>query len=156
MHEQPFPVIDLEATGKNILRLRQAKGLTVRDMQGYFRFEEPRAIYKWQSGQSLPTVDNLLALSHLLEVSMEEILVSNPTSVTFGSREESRDSVSFLGTLNKNRHLFLCWYSLLSISVSFHHVMELSVHQVSFFQYILNAIHFLHDLLIVRRFCITQ
>lgn len=63
MHEQPFPVIDLEATGKNILRLRQAKGLTVRDMQGYFRFEEPRAIYKWQSGQSLPTVDNLLALS---------------------------------------------------------------------------------------------
>lgn len=96
MHERPFPVIDLEATGKNILRLRQAKGLTVRDMQGYFRFEEPRAIYKWQSGQSLPTVDNLLALSHLLEVSMEEILVSNPTSVTFGSREESRDSVSFL------------------------------------------------------------
>ena len=96
MHERPFPVIDLEATGKNILRLRQAKGLTVRDMQGYFRFEQPRAIYKWQSGQSLPTVDNLLALSHLLEVSMEEILVSNPTSVTFGSREESRDSVSFL------------------------------------------------------------
>lgn len=93
MHEQPFPVIDLEATGKNILRLRQAKGLTVRDMQGYFRFEEPRAIYKWQSGQSLPTVDNLLALSHLLEVSMEEILVSNPTSVTFGSRDESRDSL---------------------------------------------------------------
>lgn len=93
MHEQPFPVIDLEATGKNILRLRQAKGLTVRDMQGYFRFEEPRAIYKWQSGQSLPTVDNLLALSQLLEVRMEEILVSKPTSVTFGSREESRDSV---------------------------------------------------------------
>ena len=99
MHEQPFPVIDLEATGKNIQRLRQAKGLTVRDMQGYFRFEEPRAIYKWQSGQSLPTVDNLLALSRLLEVSMEEILVSKPISVTFGSREESRDPVSFLGRI---------------------------------------------------------
>ena len=130
MHEQPFPVIDLEATGKNILRLRQAKGLTVRDMQGYFRFEEPRAIYKWQSGQSLPTVDNLLALSHLLEVSMEEILVSNPTSVTFGSREESRDSVSFWENRSNNRRLFLCWYSLPSISVSFHRVMELPAHRV--------------------------
>lgn len=95
MHKQPFPVIDLEATGKNILRLRQAKGLTVRDMQGYFRFEEPRAIYKWQSGQCLPTVDNLLALSHLLEVNIEEILVSTPIDVTFGSREESRDSIFY-------------------------------------------------------------
>ena len=92
---QPFPVIDLAATGKNILRLRLAKGLTVRDMQGYFRFVEPRAIYKWQSGQSLPTVDNLLALSHLLEVSMEEILVSIPSSITSGSREESRDSIFY-------------------------------------------------------------
>lgn len=126
MHEQPFPVIDLEATGKNILRLRQAKGLTVRDMQGYFRFEEPRAIYKWQSGQSLPTVDNLLALSHLLEVSMEEILVSNPTSVTFGSREESRDSVSFLARLLIRLSLpVICFKT--SITVLVNHVMVLSV-----------------------------
>lgn len=91
MHKQPFPVIDLEATGKNILRLRREKGLTVRDMQDYFRFEEPRAIYKWQSGQSLPTVDNLLALSQLFEVSIEQILVCKPIHITFGSREESRD-----------------------------------------------------------------
>lgn len=90
MHEQPFPVIDLEATGKNILRLRREKGLTVRDIQGFFHFDEPRAIYKWQSGQNLPSVDNLFALSRLLDVSMDEILVSKPTSITFGSREESR------------------------------------------------------------------
>ena len=126
MHEQPFPVIDLEATGKNILRLRQAKGLTVRDMQGYFRFEEPRAIYKWQSGQSLPTVDNLLALSHLLEVSMEEILVSNPTSVTFGSREESRDSVSFLARLLMRLSLTVICFKII-ITVLVNYVMVLSV-----------------------------
>lgn len=95
MHAQPFPVIDLAATGKNILRLRREKGLTVRDMQGYFRFEEPRAIYKWQSGQSLPTVDNLLALSRLLEASMEEILVSKPMNAAFGPWEASRGPVLF-------------------------------------------------------------
>ena len=70
-----FPTIDLTATGKNIVRLRKMCGLTVRDVQGYFGFEEPQAIYKWQQGKSLPTVDNLLALSFLLGVSIEQILV---------------------------------------------------------------------------------
>ena len=70
-----FPVIDLVATGENITRLRKLRGLTVRDLQEWFGFEEPQAIYKWQKGKSLPTVDNLYALGALLEVSMEEILV---------------------------------------------------------------------------------
>jgi len=70
-----FPVIDLAATGENIIRLRKAKGLSVRDLQAWFGFEEPQAIYKWQKGKSLPTVDNLYALGALLDVPMEEILV---------------------------------------------------------------------------------
>lgn len=70
-----FPVIDLEATGRNIVRLRKARGLSVRDLQAWFGFEEPQAIYKWQKGKSLPTVDNLYALGALLEVPLEEILV---------------------------------------------------------------------------------
>ena len=73
-----FPVIDPEATGRNIQRLRQQRGLTVRDLQAYFGFTEPQAIYKWQSGRSLPTVDNLLALSALLGVPMDRILVVRP------------------------------------------------------------------------------
>ncbi len=76
MQMKRFPVIDLAATGENIIRLRQARGLTVRDIQAYFGFEEPQAIYKWQRGKSLPTVDNLYALSDLLEVPMNDILVS--------------------------------------------------------------------------------
>ena len=72
-----FPVVDLPATGANIRRLRQAKGLSVRDLQQFFGFEEPQAIYKWQRGQSLPTVDNLYALSTLLDVPMNDILVAS-------------------------------------------------------------------------------
>ena len=75
-----FPVIDLAATGENIIRLRKARGLTVRDLQNWFGFEEPQAIYKWQKGKSLPSVDNLYALGAILGVSMEEILV-NPQRV---------------------------------------------------------------------------
>ena len=71
-----FPTIDLIATGKNIIKLRKARGLTVKDLQEFFNFSEPQAIYKWQQGKSLPTVDNLFALSVLLGVPMEAILVS--------------------------------------------------------------------------------
>lgn len=72
-----FRVIDPVATGANILRLRKERGLTVRDLQTYFGFEQPQAIYKWQRGQSLPSVDNLYALGALLEVTMDEILVES-------------------------------------------------------------------------------
>ena len=70
-----FPVIDLPETGRQIERQRRQAGLTVRDLQDYFGFEYPQAIYKWQHGECLPTVDNLLALSRLLRVPMEDLLV---------------------------------------------------------------------------------
>ena len=71
-----FPVIDPVATGENIQRLRRERGLSVRDLQAFFGFEEPQAIYKWQRGKSLPSVDNLYALSALLDVPMDDIIVS--------------------------------------------------------------------------------
>ena len=77
MRSTPFRVIDPIATGANIVRLRKERGLTVRDLQTYFGFEEPQAIYKWQRGQSLPTVDNLYALGALLDVPMDDILVQS-------------------------------------------------------------------------------
>ena len=75
MEAKAFPVIDLVATGNNIRRLRVERGLSVKDLQRYFGFEEPRAVYKWQKGECLPTVDNLYALGVLLGVPMEAILV---------------------------------------------------------------------------------
>ena len=71
-----FPVIDMAATGENILRLRTARGLTVRDLQDWFGFEESQAIYKWQNGTALPTVDNLIVLAALLHVRIDDILVT--------------------------------------------------------------------------------
>lgn len=77
-----YPTIDLKATGKNIIRLRKERNFSVRDLQEYFGFESPQAIYKWQWGESLPTVDNLYALSVLFNVSMNSILVPNSNAQT--------------------------------------------------------------------------
>ena len=75
MVKEEYPLIDMVATGKNIQKLRERRGLTVKDLQSYFRFEMPQAIYKWQRGESLPSVDNLYALGRLLGVPMDQILV---------------------------------------------------------------------------------
>ena len=67
--------INMEATGKNIARLREENGLSVKDLQNIFGFATPQAIYKWQRGQALPTEDNLVLLAEIFHVSVDEILV---------------------------------------------------------------------------------
>ena len=82
MTKVSFPVIDLQQTGRNIERCRREAGMSVRELQTYFGFEYPQAIYKWQHGECLPTVDNLLALAKILRVSMEDLLVYEAQEVT--------------------------------------------------------------------------
>ena len=70
-----LPVIDLPATGLNIVQLRVRAGFTVRDLQDVFGFGTPQAIYKWQRGDTLPTVDNLAVLAILFGVKIDDLLV---------------------------------------------------------------------------------
>lgn len=70
-----MPAIDVAATGRNIARLREAAGLTVRDLQDIFGFATPQAIYKWQHGTAMPTIDNLVVLAAVLGVPMDAIIV---------------------------------------------------------------------------------
>ena len=78
------PFINTVATGQNINRLRAAAGLTVRDMQMIFGFTTPQAIYKWIHGTALPTIDNLVILADVLDVTMDEIVVVNRTATRCG------------------------------------------------------------------------
>lgn len=70
-----YPVIDMRKTGENIKRIREKYNISVRELQRYLGLESPQAIYQWQRGISLPTVDHLCALSHLFGITMNEILV---------------------------------------------------------------------------------
>ena len=72
-----LPVIDMIRTGQNIGRLRKQAGLSVRDLQDVFGFATPQAIYKWQQGVALPTIDNLVVLAAVLQVRMDDILVTD-------------------------------------------------------------------------------
>lgn len=70
-----LPAIDLVATGSRIKKLRVANGYKVEEISDYLGFTSPQAVYKWQRGDCLPEVSNLLALSRLFNVTIEDILV---------------------------------------------------------------------------------
>jgi transcriptional regulator with XRE-family HTH domain len=55
--------------------MRVELGLTVSDLQEFFGFDAPQAIYRWQRGETLPSIDHLYALSAILDASIEQILV---------------------------------------------------------------------------------
>ena len=67
--------INMTETGNNISRLRKEKGITIKQIQEQMGFNTPQAIYRWMRGETMPTLDNVFALSELLNVTVEEIVV---------------------------------------------------------------------------------
>lgn len=70
-----IPTVNLKKTGLNIKKLRAQAGMSVSVLQDALGFSTPQAIYKWQRGDALPTVDNLVILSSVLHVKIDDILV---------------------------------------------------------------------------------
>ena len=70
-----LPAIDVAATGSRITELREQAGMSVRDLQIIYGFTTPQAIYKWQNGISMPTIDNLIVLAFILRVKVDDIIV---------------------------------------------------------------------------------
>lgn len=66
--------IDAVATGKRIKELRKQKGLRVVDISDHMGFFEPQAVYKWQRGECLPTLQNIFCLSQLFETTIDDIV----------------------------------------------------------------------------------
>lgn len=77
MTRTTYPTINVKATGARIRELRKKKGIKVTEISEFMGFSEPQAVYKWQRGETLPSVDNLFALSRILETSIEDILIGD-------------------------------------------------------------------------------
>ena len=66
--------INMVKTGENIRKLRMDAGIRVIDLQRVFGFSSPQAIYKWQRGETLPNMDNMVILAIVFGVAIEDIL----------------------------------------------------------------------------------
>lgn len=64
---------DPVATGRKIKEVRKEKNVTVEKIGEYLNCS-CQAVYKWQRGDCTPTIDNLLMLSDLLDVSLDELV----------------------------------------------------------------------------------
>ena len=69
-------IIDPTATGKNIRRMRKECGITVAEIQERLGLSTPRVIYKWQRGERMPGIDNLLKLSEMFGASVNDIIIT--------------------------------------------------------------------------------
>ena len=70
-----FPVIDVEMTGKQIKKECRKKGLTVKQVQQFLGIGAFQTVYNWFNGKALPSLDHMLALSRLLKISIEQMLI---------------------------------------------------------------------------------
>lgn len=69
------PTINMTATGANIKSLIKTRGLKVADVQNMLGFNTPQAIFKWMRGDAMPSIDNMVILAHLLDVTIDEIII---------------------------------------------------------------------------------
>lgn len=81
-----LPTIDTVGTGIRIMDLRKKAGLPVKDLQIMLGFATPNAIYKWQNGAAMPTLDNLIVLAAIFNVPIDDIIViDNKTNMQIGA-----------------------------------------------------------------------
>lgn len=75
--------VDLKKTGLKIKELRKQNNFSVRQLQYYFKFTTTQAIYAWERGESVPTIDNLLLLANIFNVNITDILVTQDEKIFY-------------------------------------------------------------------------
>lgn len=67
----------MKKTGQNIKRLRKEANISVRELQEVLCFKHATAIYNWERGVRIPSIDNLLILAKVFDVTIDEIIKSS-------------------------------------------------------------------------------
>ena len=72
-----FPLINKCETGVNLRRIMDMRGITPKDVQEYLGLGCVQSVYRWLDGINMPTIDNMYALSELLQVPIDAIVRGN-------------------------------------------------------------------------------
>ena len=66
--------LDIENTGRNIKDICREQGVSVEDI-AFMLGVSTQTIYSWFSAKKMPTVDHLIELADVLDVTVDELLV---------------------------------------------------------------------------------
>ena len=69
-----IPIIDKKKTGIHLRKIMDARELSVKDVQQYLGLGSVQSVYHWLNGISLPSIDNLYALSELFQMTVDDML----------------------------------------------------------------------------------
>ena len=72
--------IDPIRTGANIRKLRHERKISVAKLSNFFLIAR-NSIYKWERGETLPSLDNLYSLAWIFNVTVDELLVGNRNAI---------------------------------------------------------------------------
>ena len=75
------PIIDVAATAANIKACRIRAGYSVREIQNIFSFSSPEAIYSWEKGKYIPSIDNLIVIASVYGVTIDQIVITDTVEV---------------------------------------------------------------------------
>lgn len=76
-----FPTINLKETGMKLHRIMNERGITAKDVQRYLNLASVQSVYYWWNGINMPSIDNLYALSQLLQVPIDAMLCGNRKTI---------------------------------------------------------------------------
>jgi transcriptional regulator with XRE-family HTH domain len=76
--------INTIATGANIKAMMKARQMTTADIQKACGFGTPQAIFKWFRGDTMPTIDNMVILAEMFDVTVDEIIAVDMIDVKCG------------------------------------------------------------------------
>ena len=82
-----FPIIDKRKTGINLRKIMDERGFTVKDIQQYLGLGSVQSVYHWLNGISMPTIDNLYALSELFQIPVDDMVCGNRRFTPVGAAQ---------------------------------------------------------------------
>lgn len=76
-----YPKIDRIQTGHRLKQLMDKKNISVKQVQQFLNLSCVQSIYHWLDGTSMPTIDNLYALSELFQVPIDAMICGNRKNI---------------------------------------------------------------------------
>ena len=82
------PEINVTATAAKIKECRIRAGYSVREIQAIFNFSSSVAIYAWEKGKYIPSIDNMIVIADVYGVTIDEIIIRDVVEVECDIAEE--------------------------------------------------------------------
>jgi len=77
MKEYIYPIIDMEKTGEWLRYLCKRKNIAVKDIQERLQIASNQAVYAWFNGKTLPSLNNMFALSEMIGIKINDMVVDD-------------------------------------------------------------------------------